>query len=451
MLHQRFKILLVLYCLLFLGFLQAQAEGSKLEQFSRQYLAQHNIATVLNEAGLNGPTIGSRNFVLQGVPHETLGEGYVIITDHQEPAYLDPLGELKKYHNGTLIQIPDLSRLDSDPAVAKILLQKLVAAQPRYVAIAPRTQSFRENVLLSLWSVFSRLDKSGQIAVFPGWLIAPDAISFKQLIDRSLQFKPLSGPSLHPMIIAQVPGPRAGGTRAVAKASLLQKYLGQIGCPTDALILKTNAAVRAGIETPVFDAQKAVLNVGSTFLQDFPDTPKSQLSAANLLLLFGHGIPGMTCSIDVGAFKNVPFNNKIVLCGSCFCTSPVHSDFDSTPEQVYDAPGANSARQTGEQFAGRAIANGAALFYGQMDTNGGFPELYVVLSNLLQGRCAGDSYQRLLNNRIVASGLQPEEFVLRNAGDNQAKNRRTELLYVLIGDPALCPINIEDSSLRNTR
>ena len=352
---------------------------------------------------------------------------------------------LQKYHRGTIIRLPNFAQLENNPAAIESLIKKLLEAKPRYIAIAPRPENFRENVLLTLWSVFARLDQSGQISVFPGWLNAPDDASFSRLIDRSINQQTLTNKSMHPMIFAQVPGPRAGGTRSVAKAALLQKYFEQLGFAAPGFILKTSSAIQAGIQTPMFDAQRAVLNLDAGFLTEIPNVQKQQLSNANLVLLFGHGITGMTCSIDVGAFKTVSFDNKIVLCGSCFSASPDHSDFNSEPENVDDIPNANETRHAKESFAKRVVANGAKLFYGQMNTNGGFPELYVILSNLLQGETAGESYQRLLNNRIQASGLSPEQFALQDktTSNAQEKGQRSELLYVLIGDPALIPIDLQ--------
>ena len=41
------------------------------------------------------------------------------------------------------------------------------------------------------------------------------------------------------------------------------------------------------------------------------------LDQSSVVLMFGHGVPGMTCSLDVKAFQNVTMNDNVVLCGSC--------------------------------------------------------------------------------------------------------------------------------------
>ncbi len=121
--------------------------------------------------------------------------------------------------------------------------------------------------------------------------------------------------------------------------------------------------------------------------------------------MFGHGLPGMTCSLSVKALHDVSMENKIVLCGSCYSAVPAHSDFDLQPEQTEDAQVKQTNENAHEQFAGLAIANGATAVYGQMRVNGGFPELYPVLEGILAGRTLGESYQRLINCTIKGSGL----------------------------------------------
>ena len=51
------------------------------------------------------------------------------------------------------------------------LVAALRKAQPRFVAIAPRLESFRENMLLGMWEVLSSLNPDSQLDVFPGLLV----------------------------------------------------------------------------------------------------------------------------------------------------------------------------------------------------------------------------------------------------------------------------------------
>ena len=54
---------------------------------------------------------------------------------------------------------------------------------------------------------------------------------------------------------------------------------------------------------------------------------KQALDQSSVVLMFGHGVPGMTCSLDVKGFQNVTMNDNVVLCGSCFSAAPLESDF----------------------------------------------------------------------------------------------------------------------------
>ncbi len=85
-------------------------------------------------------------YILQTAPQPVVGNAYVVVTDHREAAYLEPLERLTKHHAGTMIRVDDLHAL-ADRQVRTALAQQLVAAEVRYVAVAPRLESFRENML----------------------------------------------------------------------------------------------------------------------------------------------------------------------------------------------------------------------------------------------------------------------------------------------------------------
>jgi antitoxin component of RelBE/YafQ-DinJ toxin-antitoxin module len=81
-----------------------------------------------------------------------------------------------------------------------------------------------------------------------------------------------------------------------------------------------------------------------------------------------------------------------------------------------------------------------------MNTNGGFPELYVVLDALLNGESAGQAYQRLLNQMIKEEKLPIDRYVMTDNDKNIAP--RNKLLEILIGDAAAVPFAGEGRSVR---
>ncbi len=142
-------------------------------------------------------------------------------------------------------------------------------------------------------------------------------------------------------------------------------------------------------------------------------------------------MPGVACSLDAKLLSDIRMSDKVVLCGSCFSAAPAESDFP--------APRGPAMRGRRESFASSAIAGGAVTFYGHMRENSGFPQLYPVLDAWIHGISIGEGYQRMMNAAISFSGLAAGEFVLAESdlNDERAVMRRNELLYVVIGDPAL--------------
>jgi hypothetical protein len=95
-----------------------------------------------------------------------------------------------------------------------------------------------------------------------------------------------------------------------------------------------------------------------------------------------------------------------------------------------------------KRFLMEAIERGAVAAYGHMRLNGGFPHLYPVLDALLQGETVGDAYQRLIDGLLEWTGLEPDQLVLAHpeTAAMPALMRRNQLLYVIVGDPALRPL-----------
>ena len=308
--------------------LPAACQRLSFEQFGNSFLQQHGFPVVSDESTLSPAQLGNKNFALYAQPHKTLGDAYVIVTDLNDGIRKQALTKLAEFHHGSIIQILDLGALENDPAARTSLRTQLLKSKPKFVAIAPRPENYRENVQLALLSVFAQLDGSNQIAVYPGWLTAPDDKSFVKLLQHSYDPITYDRSTLKPMIFAQVPGPHRGGTRSVSKAALLQPFFRTLGLAPNICVVKTDAATKAGLQTPVFDAEGVVLNIDSQVLGMLPKKQAAQFLNSNLILLFGHGVPGMTCSMRVSAFDSLSFANKIVLCGSCFSAAPDKSDFN---------------------------------------------------------------------------------------------------------------------------
>ena len=146
--------------------------------------------------------------------------------------------------------------------------------------------------------------------------------------------------------------------------------------------------------------------------------------------MHGHGVPGMSCSVDI---QGIPSNlqGKVLLTGSCFSASPKKSDL---PE-MRDAPGGYTVKKR-DAFILRAIDQGAIVAFGHQRLSSGFPHLYPVLENWLEGRTVGEAYQRLINGLINLKEVKSGDFIIREKIKKPAQN---SLLYVVIGDPALRP------------
>ncbi len=374
---------------------------------------------------------GDRSFTYTTELEVPKGHSYLIITD-MSGEYSDSIDKLAKAHSGKIIRLDDFRSLISDPQAKTKLIADIGKAQPEFVALVPRVENFSENVTLALWQVLSEYG-GGSINVYPSFLVAPDPRSFAALVDHSLNNEPLSGASLNAFLVGQSTAASAGGARAVQKEQVMKSLIGKLHGTTNSLIVKTNENLedlpaQAEPSTTTIDLQ------GHPVMALPPDL-KNKLENSNLMILFGHGSPGNTCSVDVSAFRNIPLNNQIVLCGSCFSSTPDNSDLPS----IAQTKGKHSA-----PFFHRAIANGARVFYGHMHENGGFPEMFVVLNALLHGETVGQSYQRLLNVQLRDTKVPENSWVMTpdQLADKIAIDRRNGLLYIMIGDPASKPISL---------
>jgi len=168
-----------------------------------------------------------------------------------------------------------------------------------------------------------------------------------------------------------------------------------------------------------------------TFVKSFASDLSKQLDESNLIIMHGHGIPGMSCSVDLEGLPD-DLQGKVLMTGSCFSASPKISDLP----KMRDAPGGYTVEER-EAFILRAIDQGALVAFGHQRLSSGFPHLYPVLESWLAGSSVGEGYQRLINGLIDQKELSRGDFVIQDS--TVKKPPQNSLLYVVIGDPALKP------------
>ena len=95
---------------------------------------------------------------------------------------------------------------------------------------------------------------------------------------------------------------------------------------------------------------------------------------------------------------------------------------------------AKPPQREGESFAMRAVQNGAVVVYAHMAENAGFPHLFPVLENWMDGLTVGEAYQRQINALIAFNHPTVADLSSHDAATLNS------LLYVIIGDPALQPL-----------
>ena len=261
-------------------------------------------------------------FITRTQPHPVRGHRYVILTDHRQTAFLAPLRRLAKHRKGKVLSVDNLAVLSTDASQRDSLRQRLQQEQVRFLAIAPRLESFRENTLLAIWEVTSQFDDDPQLDVFPGVLLASDAMSLSRLVERSVAYRPQTREELRPLAISQVP--TASELRSLQKAAVLRKWFKrwQLDTPIVAIYGKRaeDAAELSGER--IWNLRAAP---GQRFVRRFPETVNQALHQSSLVVMHGHGVPGMSCGVDVAALPQ-DLQGKLMLSGSCFGVSPPASD-----------------------------------------------------------------------------------------------------------------------------
>jgi len=394
--------------------------------------------------GRTRPSPEDRQFSLSIVKTETHAvsdSGYVVLTDHTERAWLKHLRRLATHHDGTLIQVDDLATIHMDKKQWEKLHGDLKQATPRYVAIAPRLENYREKMLLGMWKLLSTLDDDPQLDVFPGLLVAPDADSFKNLISKSINHEPQSGDNFQPLAQCHFTGTSAGGIKSLQKVGILRRHFATLGHDTSSLIV---AAPKVRDERPLKGDKIIYASPEQRLLQTFHDDAREALNNSSLIVMFGHGSPGMSCGFSVDAFHDLDLTGKVVMAGSCWSAAPIKLDF---PMPRRDAAG-TQLEDGKERFLMRAVENGALVSFGHMRLNKGFSHLYPVLESWLEGKTVGEGYQQLMNALFKMQTRTSLDDVLALDPDTSkpgSEERRSPaipgnvFLYVIIGDPALQP------------
>lgn len=374
---------------------------------------------------------GPSTALLRTTPHPPLGTNYVILTDHRNQTALKSLERLADFRKGSLLAVDSLGTLHQSPAEFKSLQERLKRLQPRYLAIAPRAESYRENMHLAMLKLLVGLDDDPLLDAFPGYLIASDPESLSKLIDRTIHFQPLTAKEIQPASIGTIEDTDARRYRSYQKAKVMQRMFADDGIKSPAIILTTRKSHLERDDFPKLGSGNDSIAMmptseRETFDKLSPETVEA-LRGNNLLFMFGHGTVERICGARISAYEDINFEGELVFCGSCMSASPYQGD-------RVDFQGRQSKR-----FAFQAIDNGAVMMLGHMGLCGGFPKVYPMSENVLDGLSTGESYQRLMNTLLRGQPLPdyyPEPAPLRPRQPDLANG----LLYVLWGDPALTPI-----------
>lgn len=370
-------------------------------------------------------------YILRTKSHEIAGEAYVVLTDHTDSNYLDSLKQLADHHGGDLIQVEDLARVGESESELERLRGELRRRKVKWVAIAPRLETFRENTVLGAWELLSSLDSDVELDCQPGFLVASDFPAFKNLIDQSIHYSSVRSKDLRPFAISQVQN--STETRSLQKSAMLKSHFKESGIAVP-IVAIYGAQADAAPRLPGEQVWNLKVESRKKFIQTMPPDATKSLRDSNLVVMHGHGIPGMSCSLDVDGLPT-DMSGKILLSGSCFSASPVTSDLPA----MRQAPGGYEVQQR-DAFILRAIDNGAVVAFGHQRLSSGFPHLYPVLESWVAGQTVGAGYQQLINALIELGDFKPGKFLIQKDQINNKRLPQNRLLYVVIGDPALQPI-----------
>lgn len=372
-----------------------------------------------------GPTTGIR----RTRPQVPRGTGYAVLTDYTDATALAALERLAEFRHGTVVTTPSLGDLHESPDEFARLADKLRALSLRFIAIAPRPESYRENMHLCMVKLLSSLEAAPGLDVFPGYLIANDPATLTALIERTIAFKPMTRDQLKPVSIGTIEDNGITRYRSYQKAKVLQKMFAEQGNESPAVIIVTNPALTARADFPkVGEAagEIAMMPAGAReSFRSFSEPALQALQTNNILFMFGHGLPDRLCGTEVSAFAQVDFSNELVFCGSCMSASPVQADRVDLENHV-----------TTKRFGSLAVENGAVMVLAHMGLCGGFPEVYPMAEHVLEGLPVGEAYQRVMN-ALIGNRRLPDYYSEPASRQNNPNDPANHLLLILWADPAL--------------
>jgi len=365
--------------------------------------------------------------------HKPLGKAYVVLTDVEDPRSTKAVKKLLDHHKGKLLKVGTLKNLSSDPHVREQLRLQLMKLKPRYVAVVPQLQSYRENTLLALWDVFTRLDEDRYLDVYPGLLVATNAASLSSLIERSISYDAAKQPKNF-FGISQIFDP---GYKSFQKIEVLKGPLKKAGYTSANLTINSIPGLQNRAGFPAIPGKNHWVLQGSRRnpVAKLPEPARAKLEKSSLTMLFGHGVPGRIVGMKVNALNPVNFSNQIILSGSCY------SGVGMATDCTMAGPVAGSLDPKLNRFALTMVDRGAVSVFCHMRLNMGFPHVYPMLESYLSNRSLGESYQRLINALIDGQGgFTPQWFTKQTPARSIQSRKMNQLLYMQIGDPALIPI-----------
>ncbi|MCL3779409.1 hypothetical protein EMN47_03310 [Prolixibacteraceae bacterium JC049] len=368
-------------------------------------------------------------YIVQPQKHEVTGHSYVILTDHNDKAFLKSIEKLAEFRNAIVIKTNDLALLYTNAKEMSKLKKKLLKRDAKFVAIAPKIESYRENMLLGVFEVLTGLDEDIQLDVYPGIIMASTAEAFAELIDRTIKYKPQGRASFAPLASCMIPNKRE--QRSLQKNGILNNWFVENNFqPTMFNLYGAKAKggpVLSGDNTFTMDLKP------KQFVKQLSGDMTDALQHASLLVLHGHGLPGVSCGVDIDALPK-QLNTDVILCGSCFSASVQNSDLIAMKKSPDGYPIVPR-----KAFAIEAIDNGATVVMGHMRLNQGFPRLFPVLETFMTGGTVGEAYQDLINASLESGNFNSKELAARVQPENPRRIKQNTLLYVLFGDPALHP------------
>jgi len=372
---------------------------------------------------------GSTTGIMETKPHPPIGEDYVILTDHRDVGVRRALQRLSQHRNGSVIAVSSLGELFKRDAEFARLQDSLRELKPRFVAIAPMVESYRENLHLCILKLLTGLDDDPELDAFPGYLLASDPDGVAALVERTIRYRPLEENEISPVSIGAIEDTDARRYRSYQKAKVIQRMFADDGTESPAIIITTRKSHTERDDFPKLDGNNiAMLPGAERFTFGALSAPAAKaLNRNNVLFMFGHGTVERIVGTRIGAFAEIDFQNELVFCGSCYSAAAYRADRHDLGDKQ------------GKRFAFHAMDNGAVMMLGHMGLCGGFPVVYPMAEHVLDGLSAGEAYQRIMNARIAGKPI-PDYYPEPPPKKADRGSKANGLLYVLLGDPALKPI-----------